>query len=350
MSHCNLLLRIRLSSPSFYIRNFSALIINNSERARKNFKEEENFKTTLVTKTRSFSLGEFSKWQEGVYTSISNSTPVHFIQDGLLYYHDVTGLPWWATVVTSTILIRTLMTLPLTVYSNYILAKVENISLEFKDLINELKRETAIAKKTFKLNDKQTALLYKRSLKKQWVKLIERDNCHPFKASLIIMVQIPVWVSMSFALRNLVYMASGDPSSVVTFMELSTGGIGWIPNLTEPDISWIIPIAFGLTNLSIIEIQRMSKLRKPSKMYNIFTNVFRVFSIAMIPVAASVPSCMSLYWFTSSSIGLCHNLILLSPSLRRKLRIPEAPSEIEQPYNHIRNEINETFQKLLPKK
>nr|BAM18311.1 cytochrome oxidase biogenesis protein [Papilio xuthus] len=242
------------------------------------------------------------------------------------------------------------MTLPLTVYQNYILAKVENISLELKDLVNELKKETAIARKAYNLTDKQTVILYKRSLKKQWRNLIVRDNCHPLKATLVIWFQIPVWVCMSFALRNLVYTDPSSAAAMVTFMELSIGGFGWIPNLTEPDHSLILPVAFGLTNLAIIEIQRMSKLRKPSKVYNIFTNAFRALSIVMIPVAASVPSCMCLYWFTSSSFGLIQNLCLLSPKLRRKLRIPEAPSELEHPYTHIKDEISLTISKIIPKR
>lgn len=302
-----------------------------------------------VRQQRNLSIAAIVKWQEQIYSSISNSYPVSSIQDALLYYHEVTGLPWWAAIVTSTILVRTLMTFPFSIYQNYILAKVENISLELKDLVNDLKKETAIAKKSLNLTDKQCAILYKRSLKKQWVNLIERDNCHPFKASLVILIQIPIWVCMSFALRNLVYLQSGDPSLLITFMELSAGGIGWIPNLTEPDHSLILPVAFGFINLTIIEIQRLSKLRQPSKMHNVFTNVFRVFSIIMIPVAASVPSCMCLYWTTSSSIGLMHNLILLSPTLRRKLKIPEAPSEIDRPYQHINEELQQTIKKILPK-
>lgn len=299
---------------------------------------------------RHLSLDGVVKWQQDLYSGISNSKIVHFMQDGLLEFHDITGMPWWATIVTSTILVRALMTLPLTVYQNYILAKVENVSLELKDLLNELKKETAIAKKMYNLNDKQTYILFQRSLKKQWRRLIVRDNCHPFKASMVIWFQLPIWVCMSFALRNLVYMQPPDAAALVTFMELSVGGFGWIPNLTEPDHSLIIPVAFGLTNLAIIEIQRMSKLREPSRMYNIFTNIFRGFSIVMIPVAASVPSCMCLYWMTSSSFGLMQNLILLSPSLRRKLRIPEAPSELEDPYGHIKREINSTLQRIIPKR
>lgn len=303
-----------------------------------------------VCSNRHLSLEGFVKWQENTYTSIANSNLVHFMQDGLVYFHDTTGLSWWATIVTSTILVRAIMTLPLTVYQNSILAKVENIGLELKDMVNELKKETAIAKRAYKLSDEQAVMLYKRSLKKQWKNLIVRENCHPFKASLVIWIQIPIWVCMSFALRNLVNMNPPSGAALVTFMEMSAGGIGWIPNLTVPDHSWIIPVGFGLTNVAIIEVQRMSKLRQPSKSYNVFTNIFRVFSIVMIPVAASVPSCMCLYWMTSSSFGLLQNVILLSPSLRRKLRIPEAPSELEDPYEHIKGEISKKFQKYVLKK
>ncbi|CAH2262843.1 jg9217 [Pararge aegeria aegeria] len=239
---------------------------------------------------RSISIDGIVKWQEQTYNSIANSSLVNCMQDGLLYFHETTGLTWSVTIITSTILIRALMTLPLTIYQNYILAKVENIGLELKDMVNELKKETAVARKMYNLSDKQTVLIFKRSLKKQWRNLIERDNCHPLKATIVIWFQIPIWVCISFAIRNLVNMQRSDPSALVTLMELQVGGFGWIPNLTEPDHSLILPVMFGLTNLAIIEIQRMSKLREPSRMYNIFTNGFRVFSIVMIPVAASVPS------------------------------------------------------------
>lgn len=349
----NCITKLRFSPTLQTYRKFSAICCNHSEAKNENkvYKHKlfnkDKFNAVDVHIRRNISMEGFLKWQEQTYASISGSTPVHFMQDGLLYFHDITGMSWWATIVTSTILIRSLMTLPLSVYQNYILAKVENISLELKDLVNELKKETSIAKKAYNLTDKQAVILYKRSLKKQWNNLIVRDNCHPFKASLLIWFQIPIWVCMSFALRNLVYMADADPAALVTFMELSAGGIGWIPNLTEPDHSWILPVAFGLTNLSIIEIQRLSKLRQPSKLYNVFTNVFRVFTVIMIPVAANVPSCMCLYWMTSSSIGLVHNLILLSPSLRRKLRIPLAPSELEEPYKHIRQELKHSYKNVL---
>ncbi|XP_050680031.1 cytochrome c oxidase assembly protein COX18, mitochondrial [Leptidea sinapis] len=304
----------------------------------------------LTNKKRCFSMDSIVKWQEQTYMSIANSTAVNVMQDGLLYFHDATGFSWCTTIVASTILVRTLMTVPLSIYQNYILAKVENISFELKELGNELKKETAAAKKMLNLTDKQAAILFRHSIKKQWSKLVVRDNCHPLKATMVIWFQIPFWVCMSFALRNLVNMNPPGSSAMVTFMELSTGGFGWIPNLTVSDHSYILPVVFGLTNLAIIEIQTMSKLRQPSKLYNIFTNVFRVFSVVLIPIAANVPSCMCLYWVTSSLFGLIQNLTLLSPSLRRKLKIPEAPSELEHPYSHIKDEFSHKVQRLLSKK
>lgn len=45
-----------------------------------------------------------------------------------------------------------------------------------------------------------------------------------------------------------------DVQAQIKFAELSVGGFGWIPNLTEVDSSLILPITFGLLNLGIIEV------------------------------------------------------------------------------------------------
>lgn len=355
MNYCKIYNRLSIPITSIS-RSYSiscTIVLDRRQQCSNGYNKNKLFDRTILLPTctykRNISIDGIVKWQEQTYNSIANSSLVNLMQDGLLYFHDTTGFTWSVTIITSTILIRTLMTLPLTVYQNYILAKVENVGLELKDLVNELKKETAAAKKMYNLNDKQTVLLFKRSLKKQWRILIERDNCHPLKATIVVWFQIPIWVCMSFALRNLVNMQRPDPSAMVTFMELQVGGFGWIPNLTEADHSLILPVMFGLSNLAIIEIQRMSKLREPSRLYNIFTNCFRVFSVVMIPIAASVPSCMCLYWTTSSLFGLLQNLCLLSPSLRRKLKIPEAPSELENPYKHMKEEISERIRKVVPK-
>jgi inner membrane protein COX18 len=43
-------------------------------------------------------------------------------------------------------------------------------------------------------------------------------------------------------------------AAMVTCMELSVGGFGWIPNLLVPDESLILPVFLGLINLAIVEV------------------------------------------------------------------------------------------------
>lgn len=64
-----------------------------------------------------------------------------------------------------------------------------------------------------------------------------------------------MWICFSVSLRNLVYMLpNNDFNAQMIFTELSVGGFGWIPNLTEVDSSYVLPVALGIINLLIIEV------------------------------------------------------------------------------------------------
>lgn len=109
---------------------------------------------------------------------------------------------------------------------------------------------------------------------------------------ILLWTQIPLWIINSVSLRNLVFMLP-NPNTLeakVIFTELTLGGFGWMTNLTEVDSSLILPVLLGIINLSIIEIQVMSRIHPPSKINTIATNFFRLISVGMVPIAAAVPS------------------------------------------------------------
>lgn len=83
------------------------------------------------------------------------------------------------------------------------------------------------------------------------------------------------------------------------------------------------------------------KIQKPSKYSKYGTYFFRGISIVMIPIAAAVPSGLSLYWVSSSTVGLFQNLLILSPKVRRLAGIPKVDSEHEQPYKHLLCKVRE---------
>lgn len=262
----------------------------------------------------------------GWYSSVAHSAPVHLSEDFLVHLQQVSGLPWWLSIVVSTMFVRTLVTLPLAAYQMVIISKVEALQEEISELAKRLRYEVSVRARERGWTDKQSRFQFQKNLRRIVSQLYIRDNCHPVKASLLVWVQLPLWISFSLALRNL----SQDQS--VLQSELAAGGALWFPDLTVPDSSWILPVCLGLTNLLIIEVFSLQRVN-PSGFQKFVTNCIRGFSVLMIPIAASVPSSMALYWFTSSLVGFSHNLFLKSPAIHKILHLQTQHSD--SPYRDL---------------
>ncbi|XP_029917940.1 cytochrome c oxidase assembly protein COX18, mitochondrial [Myripristis murdjan] len=253
----------------------------------------------------------------GWFGGLADSLPVQAAEQLLLGVQQSSGLPWWAGIMVTTLAVRTLVTLPLAAYQQVIIAKVEALQPEISALARRVRHAVSERGRERGWSDTQCRLQFKQHLRRQVSHLYVRENCHPFKASLLVWVQLPVWVSLSVALRNL---SVGSAHSGLQ-AELAAGGALWFPDLTLPDSTWILPVCLGITNLLIVEIFSLQKL-EVSRFRRFVTNSVRGFSLLMIPIAATVPSCVCVYWLTSSLLGLAHNLVLRSPALRRRCGLP----------------------------
>lgn len=58
------------------------------------------------------------------YSSLADSGPVHLCEQYLVGVQQVSGFPWWLSIITATVAVRTLITLPLAAYQMVIIAKV----------------------------------------------------------------------------------------------------------------------------------------------------------------------------------------------------------------------------------
>lgn len=63
----------------------------------------------------------------GWYEALAASAPVRAAEEVLLSAHEATGLPWWGSIMLSTVALRGAITLPLAAYQHYILAKVRGV-------------------------------------------------------------------------------------------------------------------------------------------------------------------------------------------------------------------------------
>lgn len=318
-----------ITASGYYLQNtpYSINALNN----KNPFMKLESNRTEMIIK-RNLS---FSEKVTSISTSISHSTTVTTLQDSIIFFQDYTGLPWWATIIIYTTCIRIAL-FPLSVYSSKIHARLDFISMkEMPKISKELQKEVNIAKKTHRLSDDKAQALIALNLKKYHQELIARYNCHPFKMTINVWLQMPIWVCQSFALRNIVSMQP-DPNAykaIIAFTQLNVGGFLWIPNLLENDVSYILPITCALFHLMNIEKITVEYDKEPSRTMKCFTIFFRVLVIAWIPIVASVPSCMSLYWTTSAACAFLQNMILVSPKAKRLFGIPMNTSyHMEEPY------------------
>ncbi|NXU52267.1 COX18 protein, partial [Turnix velox] len=279
----------------------------------------------------------------GWYEWLSQSSSVRWAEEGLLVLQEACGMPWWAAISCGAALLRTAVTLPLAAHQARLLAKLENLQPEIKTLAERLHYEVAVRGKQQGWSEKVARFHFKKNLRRIITELYIRDNCHPFKATLLVWVQIPMWVCVSLALRNCSVGARGSEvilnpifsfSFLVVKEEFSGGGTLWFTDLTAPDSTWILPVLLGVLNLLIVEIFSSQKMGA-SRFQKFATNFFRVVSVVMIPIAATVPSSMALYWLSSSFVGLSHNLLLRLPTFRRLCCIPRTKSDSDTPYRDL---------------
>lgn len=147
---------------------YSVLSLPPRNRNRTSDKNNNQFLLACSNSTKPMSHYRQFSYIESItnlWITVSNSTPVAYFQQGLISFHDLSGMPWWATVVVSTILLRTVITIPLAVYQKKIMVRLELIGEELPAIQKELQREAAIGMHKFNWSKKETARIYSRSVR-----------------------------------------------------------------------------------------------------------------------------------------------------------------------------------------
>lgn len=195
----------------------------------------------LIESTRAASNGG-PGWGAELYLDLSKSSWVANTQQLIESVHDYTHLPWWGTIVVTTVSLRLLITLPLAAYQvirepSLLSGEINFFSLcstqSLPDWRTSDRRWTSSSRgsrsrptgpsgttswtslrhggastnryaRHDQRSDRQTD--FRSQAKKQWDLLVQRDNCHAFKGTILLWGQIPLWVCMSVALRNMATM------------------------------------------------------------------------------------------------------------------------------------------------
>ncbi|GIY29235.1 cytochrome c oxidase assembly protein COX18, mitochondrial [Caerostris darwini] len=281
----------------------------------------------------------------GFYTSISQSTPVVSFQNLLIDFHESAGLPWWGIILLTTLGIRTAVVFPLAVHQHQVIARLANINVEIGKLVPQLNKEVNMAKVMYKWDETQAKKVFKKQLRTIHNQYVIRDNCHPFKTVLLVLFQIPMWIIFSISLRNLTFTSLHSNPVPESLIGLKTEGLLWFSDLTTPDMI-AIPLLLLFVNLTLTEVSALRSVGKGSKLQKILLNTSRLIIFVVAAVATVNPSSVSFYWLCSSTFGLGQNFLLMSPKVRRSLRIPPTARESSTPFSDIAANFRRKFYKL----
>jgi len=257
-------------------------------------------------------------------TIFSDTGPVLYFVDFLCFLKDLDDLSWVQVILCSTVVIRIALGLPIAITQQRAIARLEKLKPELEDLALELRKETGLAIRQFKWDEKTAKRQYKKSFKKHWRKFMEDHNCHPMRSLCLGLLQVPVWICFSSALRNIVFALPLPRTEGIAmrWFEIHQEGLPWVANLTMSD-PYILPVIFLVSNVANIWVHTSRNKGLPlTPMQRSLPWVFTGVIVCISGFACFVPAGVTMYWATSSSVALAQNLVLLHPGLRHRLKMP----------------------------
>ncbi|XP_064394043.1 cytochrome c oxidase assembly protein COX18, mitochondrial-like isoform X2 [Halichondria panicea] len=216
-----------------------------------------------------------------------------------------------------------------------VIAKMELLKPTIQEYQESVKHNVIVKCRRANLPVEEANKILMKEVKKVTRELLSSEGCNPYKVAILPWVQIPLWIVISFAIRNMSGVYPGmTPLYPDSTASLATEGTLWFKDLTLIDPYYILPCLLVITNFLNIELHSLRR-QAPTRLQRVMTNTFRVLTFGMGYVSAQMPTAMVLYWSLSSTYGLSQNLLFKYPQVRRVLRIPKTPSESRTPYRDL---------------
>lgn len=155
-------------------------------------------------------------------------------------------VPYWACFSITNVLVRTSL-IPLVLHSAHTAARFGKVAPEVQFLVTIFQKDLAKQQKDGASFGEQWALL--RITMQTLSGIYKLHNIHPLAIFASPFAQIPVFWYFSIDLRKIIHGA--DPALA---QELTESGFFWVPDLTEADPMYGLPILAGLLLYANVEV------------------------------------------------------------------------------------------------
>lgn len=268
------------------------------------------------------------------------------VADTFLTLHEVSQIPWIVIVPLSTITLRTLVTLPFSVWQRKRILKQQELRKLVQPITPIVKLRLAAitnekSKNPVKINangsliplpvqnpgiltpDQITLLAVKETRNRQR-KLFKKHNVSLWKNALLPIVQIPLWVTISMGIRTLTEAQLVETFYPSWVAELGFGSFDLSSPLTAMPL--LAPILVG--TLAVLNVEYNGRLMFSSNMSSqgiktvsrnssrvqeamaSILNVSRLGCVVMLAMSSQAPFLLSLYWISSQLYSLVQNIVL----------------------------------------
>ncbi|QEU61899.1 Cox18 [Kluyveromyces lactis] len=282
------------------------------------------------------------------------------IADSFVQLHDASGVPWLVLIPTATFALRTVFTLPLSIWQRKRIVKQQELrkvvqsvppvvklrlasmtaranheELSSSGSAIQTKEETvgALQRGKRQLTPDQITMLSLKEMRKRQKVLFKKYNVQMWKNSVLPLVQVPLWVTMSMGLRKLTDSRLVDTNMPHAHVLQDLSETSWLTHIGSLDLSlpldvapMLIPIVLG--TVSMINVEYNGKMMqatavgtsgittatdtqsRTSQTLNSILTATRLSTIFLIGVSTQASVLLSLYWITSQVYSLIQNRIL----------------------------------------
>ena len=229
----------------------------------------------------------------------------------LMFVHDTSGLPWWATIVATTAAAR-LLIFPIQMQTSKNMAKLARIKPQI-DAISE-KVKAGYAKKT------EAGMAEAARAQEELSAMMAKQNMSPFTplfSAASVFIQFPLWTTLFFSLRHMVALPG---------LGLDTEGILWFKDLTVGDPYYILPATMSASFLAMIYVGDAGQAGTKDDEKQIMMKRFMMVMAPVIGVAtANFEAGVFVYWSAANSLTLLQSAVLRVPAARAAVGLPPIP-------------------------
>ncbi|KAJ1815420.1 hypothetical protein LPJ56_004573 [Coemansia sp. RSA 2599] len=254
------------------------------------------------------------------------------------------AVPWWMVIGGAAVFLRLLLTVPLYVRQQRAIGTAERLKVVSATWMHAIRRSVKLEQQAAGGVVSEAAMqkMVQRRVSRKHHELMVKEKCHPVEMVLLPLVQMPLWISMTCAIRHLcgrpVWLLDDPAAAIPRAVGISWEGLAWFKNLADVDPLCILPVATGSLHLINFVVSRRShglglglglgaRADGSGSAFSrglayAFTGLGYTMPFVIAGVSLYQPSALVFYWAVSAAFSLAQTILFGNAKVRSLLRLP----------------------------